>query len=84
MDVGYIEGTPYVGVNEKMYAGADDPGYLGYFTCWDPIGKKIVWRLKEKFPCWSGAMVTAGDVVFFGTMDGRFRAVNAKTGDDLW
>jgi PQQ-dependent dehydrogenase (methanol/ethanol family) len=84
VEANYIEGTPYVGVNEKMYAGADDPDSLGYFTCWDPIGKKIVWRLKEKFPVWSGAVVTAGDVVFFGTMDGRFRAVDAHDGKSLW
>jgi len=84
VEASYIAGTPYVGVNEKMYAGADDPDSLGYFTCWDPIGKKIVWRLKEKFPVWSGALVTAGDVVFFGTMDGRFRAVDAHDGKSLW
>jgi len=84
VEASYIAGTPYVGVNEKMYAGAEDPDSLGYFTCWDPIGKKIVWRLKEKFPVWSGAVVTAGDVVFFGTMDGRFRAVDAHDGKSLW
>jgi PQQ-dependent dehydrogenase (methanol/ethanol family) len=84
VEANYIEGTPYVGVNEKMYAGKDDPEHMGYFTCWDPITRKIVWRLKEKFPCWSGALATAGDVVFFGTMDGRFRAVSARTGESLW
>jgi PQQ-dependent dehydrogenase (methanol/ethanol family) len=84
VEANYIEGTPYVGVNEKMYAGADDPDSLGYFTCWDPIARKIVWRNKEKFPCWSGALVTAGDVVFYGTMDNWFRAVDAKSGKKLW
>jgi alcohol dehydrogenase (cytochrome c) len=33
---------------------------------------------------WSGTVVTAGDVLFYGTMDGWFKAVNAKTGDHLW
>jgi PQQ-dependent dehydrogenase (methanol/ethanol family) len=84
VETSYIEGTPYVGVNEKMYAGPDDPEHMGFFTCWDLINKKIVWRLKEQFPCWSGALATAGDVVFFGTMDGRFRAVNAHDGSSLW
>jgi alcohol dehydrogenase (cytochrome c) len=36
------------------------------------------------FPAWSGALVTAGDVVFYGTMDGWFRALDAKTGAKLW
>jgi glucose dehydrogenase len=33
---------------------------------------------------WSGAVVTASDVVFYGTMDGWFKALNARTGDLLW
>jgi alcohol dehydrogenase (cytochrome c) len=32
----------------------------------------------------SGALATAGDLVFYGTVDGWFRAVNAKTGEVLW
>ena len=84
VEANYIEGTPYVGVNEKMYAGKDDPDKLGYFTAWDPVKCKIVWRKKEQFPCWSGAVVTAGDVVFHGTMDGWFKALDANSGDELW
>ncbi len=84
VEANYIEGTPFVGVNEKMYAGKDDPDALGYFTAWDPVEKRIVWRIKEKFPCWSGALVTASDVVFYGTMDGWFRALDAHTGKKLW
>jgi PQQ-dependent dehydrogenase (methanol/ethanol family) len=84
VEANYIAGTPYVGVNCKMYAGAEDPAYLGYYTCWDLLNKKIVWRLKEKFPVWSGTVVTAGDVAFYGTMDGWFKCINAKTGDKLW
>ena len=37
-------------------------------------------RIKEHFPNWSGALVTAGDVAFYGTLDGWFKAVDAKTG----
>jgi len=33
---------------------------------------------------WSGALVTAGDVAFYGTMDGWFKAVDARTGKELW
>ena len=33
---------------------------------------------------WSGALATAGDVVFYGTMDGWFKAVDAQTGNVLW
>jgi len=78
----YIAGTPYVGANVKMYAGPG--GNRGVFDAWDPINRRVVWSIKEKFPVWSGALVTAGNVAFYGTMDGWFKAVNAQTGQLLW
>jgi glucose dehydrogenase len=59
-------------------------GNRGALTAWDPAQAKIAWEVKENFPVWSGTVVTAGDVVFYGTMDGWFKAVNAKTGAPLW
>jgi len=38
----------------------------------------------ERYPVWSGALVTAGDVAFYGTLDGWFKAADAKTGKVLW
>jgi alcohol dehydrogenase (cytochrome c) len=48
------------------------------------VARKKAWALKESFPVWSGALATAGDVVFYGTMEGWFKAVDAKTGALLW
>jgi glucose dehydrogenase len=59
-------------------------GHRGEFTAWDLANQKPAWKLKENFPVWSGALVTAGDVVFYGTMEGWFKAVSARTGDLLW
>jgi PQQ-dependent dehydrogenase (methanol/ethanol family) len=78
----YIAGTPYVGANVRMYAGPG--GNRGVFSAWDPVQAKAVWSVKEMFPVWSGALVTAGDVAFYGTMDGWFKAVDAHTGAPLW
>ena len=55
-------------------------GNLGAFMAWDAATGKKVWENKEHFPDWSGALVTAGDVAFYGTLDGWFKAVDAKTG----
>jgi PQQ-dependent dehydrogenase (methanol/ethanol family) len=82
VEVSYIAGTPFVGANVKMYAGPG--GHRGEFTAWDPVAAKKVWSLKEKFPVWSGTVATAGGVVFYGTMDGWFKAVQARTGEELW
>jgi lanthanide-dependent methanol dehydrogenase len=81
-DASYIAGTPYVGARVRMYAGPG--GHRGVFAAWDPVARRKVWEIKENFPVWSGAVVTAGDVVFYGTMDRWFKAVNARTGEVLW
>jgi PQQ-dependent dehydrogenase (methanol/ethanol family) len=82
MEANYIAGTPFVGANVRMYAGPG--GHRGEFTAWDPVGGRARWKIKEGFPVWSGALVTAGDVVFYGTMEGWFKAVHARTGQELW
>jgi lanthanide-dependent methanol dehydrogenase len=82
LEANYIEGTPYVGMNVKMVAGRG--GHRGEFDAWNPLTGKKVWSIKEDLPVWSGALVTAGDVAFYGTMDGWFKAVDAKTGAPLW
>ena len=82
VEANYIAGTPFVGANVRMYAGPG--GYRGELTAWDPVKAQRVWSIKENFPVWSGALVTAGDVVFYGTMDGWFRAIDAHSGKVLW
>jgi glucose dehydrogenase len=59
-------------------------GHRGEFTAWDPVAAQKAWSVKEHFPVWSGALATAGDVVFYGTMDGAFKALDAKSGKLLW
>jgi PQQ-dependent dehydrogenase (methanol/ethanol family) len=78
----YIAGTPYVGAEVRVNPGPG--GNRGEFTAWDIIEGKKVWSIKERFPLWSGAVATAGGLVFYGTMDGWFKAVDAQTGDLLW
>jgi alcohol dehydrogenase (cytochrome c) len=82
LQANYIAGTPYVGMNVRMYAGPG--GNRGEFSAWDPAQAKTVWAVKEMFPAWSGAVATAGDVVFYGTMDGWFKALDDRSGKLLW
>ncbi|MGN6155517.1 MAG: PQQ-dependent dehydrogenase, methanol/ethanol family, partial [Sphingomicrobium sp.] len=78
----YIAGTPFVGADVKMYAGPG--GNRGVFTAWDPVARRKVFEIKEDLPLWSPALATAGGIVFYGTMDGWFKAVDARTGKLLW
>jgi PQQ-dependent dehydrogenase (methanol/ethanol family) len=81
-EANYIEGTPYVGMNVKMYANGGEN--RGEYCAWDPIARKKIWAILEDLPVWSGTVATAGDVTFYGTMDGWFKCVNAKTGEVVW
>ena len=74
----YLKGTPFMGINSPYSAG--EGGYRGSFLAWDAATGRKVWENKEAFPNWSGALVTAGDVAFYGTLDGWFKAVDARTG----
>lgn len=82
MQANYIAGTPYLGSETRMKAGPG--GHRGVYTAWDVAGERAAWSIKEEFPVWSGTLVTAGDVAFYGTMDGWFKAVNARTGAVVW
>ena len=81
-EVNYIAGTPYVGAEERYYAGPG--GHRGVVTAWNPVQRRAMWKIKEDLPVWSGTLSTAGDVVFYGTMDGWFKAIHARTGALLW
>jgi alcohol dehydrogenase (cytochrome c) len=78
----YISGTPFIGAEVRMKAGPG--GNAGVLTAWDMNSNAALWTVKEEFPLWSGALVTKGDVVFYGTLDGWFKAIDAKTGKSLW
>jgi lanthanide-dependent methanol dehydrogenase len=81
--VSYTAGQPYVGATLSMYPPQGDTN-MGNFIAWDGKTGKIVWSNKEPFSVWSGALATAGNVVFYGTLEGYLKAVDAKTGKELY
>jgi PQQ-dependent dehydrogenase (methanol/ethanol family) len=80
--VEYTAGQPYVGATLSMYPPPGDK-HMGNFIAWDAGTGKIVWSKPEKFSVWSGALATAGDVIFYGTLEGYLKAVDNK-GNELW
>ena len=81
--VSYTAGQPYVGATLSMYPPPGET-HMGNFIAWDGKTGKIVWSNKEQFSVWSGALATAGGVVFYGTLEGYLKAVDAKTGKELY
>ncbi|MBV8458903.1 MAG: PQQ-binding-like beta-propeller repeat protein, partial [Acetobacteraceae bacterium] len=80
--IAYTAGQPYVGATLSMYPGPG--GNMGNFIAWDPTQHKIAWSIPYQFSVWSGALATAGNLVFYGTLEGYLKAVDAKTGKELY
>jgi len=78
----YIRGTPYVSATIPYSAGPG--GHMGAFIAWDAATGRRAWTIEERFPVWSGTLATAGDVAFYGTLDGWLKAADARTGEALW
>jgi alcohol dehydrogenase (cytochrome c) len=81
--VSYTAGQPYVGATLSMYPPPGET-HMGNFIAWDGKTGKIVWSNKEQFSVWSGAVSTASGVVFYGTLEGYLKAVDAKSGKELY
>jgi lanthanide-dependent methanol dehydrogenase len=81
--VDYTAGQPYVGATLSMFPATGSHGGMGNFVAWDAGTGKIVWSKPEKFSVWSGVLATAGDLTFYGTLEGFIKATD-KSGKDLW
>jgi alcohol dehydrogenase (cytochrome c) len=82
--VSYTAGQPYVGATLSMFPAPNSHGGMGNFIAWDAGKGEIVWSKPEPFSVWSGALATAGGIVFYGTLEGYLKAVDEKTGEELY
>ena len=82
--IDYVAGQPFVGATLAMYPAPGSHGGMGNFIAWDAGTGKIVWSNPERFSVWSGALATAGNVVFYGTLEGYLKAVRKSDGKELW
>ena len=73
------EGKPVTVLSFK-----DDVQRAGTLSAIDPNDGTIKWQLKTSLPMVSGALATAGGLVFAGESNGDFIAVDAKSGKRLW
>jgi methanol dehydrogenase (cytochrome c) subunit 1 len=78
----YRAGQFFVGATLNMYPGPK--GTLGQVKAMNAVTGKMEWEVQEKFAVWGGTTATAGDLVFYGTLDGYIKARHSKTGEELW
>lgn len=80
--VTYKKGAAYLGAGFTIKTV--DDSYIGAMRAVDPASGKIVWEVKNNAPLWGGVLTTKGGLVFYGTPEGFLKAVDAKTGKELW
>ena len=87
-ETNYVAGQPYVGATLTMMPAPVEEGgmegRMGSFIAWDPVKGEVVWEVDERFAVWSGALTTAGNLAFYGTLEGHIKAVDIETGEELW
>ncbi len=81
--ISYAVGEPYTGADTSVYPEKGET-QMGALTAWDARGRRAVWSDKEAFAVASGVLATAGGVVFYGTLEGYLKAVDARSGKELY
>lgn len=76
----YVAGTAFMGANLRLTATGANRGAL---IAWDFAAGKPAWTAPERFPL-VGGVVTVGNSVIYGTLDGWLRALDARTGRVRW
>jgi quinohemoprotein ethanol dehydrogenase len=78
----YKSGERYSGSFERrVLSGVDTPGFL---TAYDLSKGKIAWQDHFSDSCYSGAVTTAGGLIFVGRNTGELQAYDAGNGKKLW
>ncbi|AFL51176.1 PQQ-dependent methanol/ethanol family dehydrogenase [Sinorhizobium fredii] len=80
--ISYKKGAAYLGAGFTIKPLFDD--YIGSLKAIDPNSGEIKWEYKNAAPLWGGVMATAGGLVFVGTPEGEFKALDDETGKELW
>jgi glucose dehydrogenase len=78
----FIAGTAFVGANVRAKSPPD--GMRGALVGWDVEAGRAVWTNAEKFPVAGGVLALPGDLLFYGTLDGVFKAIDGRDGRELW
>jgi PQQ-dependent dehydrogenase (methanol/ethanol family) len=81
--VRYRAGFPYVGATLSMFP-ANNGDVRGRLIAFDPVSGQTKWAVDEKWQVYSGPLTTDSGVLFFGTLDGWFKAVDQATGKTLY
>ena len=72
------------GVRFTIRPRLDSDGKYGRFEAINLETRKVVWTDRQRAPQTTGALATAGGIVFAGSLDRYLRAYDESTGKVLW
>lgn len=79
-EASYRRGVMYLGIGGE-HEGPGKGAMLGI----DVANNKVAWRWENKTPLLAASVLsTAGDLIFFGTFEGKLTALDAPTGKEVW
>jgi quinohemoprotein ethanol dehydrogenase len=81
---GYVRPSGPTKTIEPSMGPEPPQGARGGLQAWDPTHQKLKWNVEGGGGIGGGTSTTAGNVVFQVINDGRFRAINATTGEVLY
>ena len=77
------EGARIFGGTMGFQPPKDKPAY-GHIDAFDPVTGRKAWTHKTRFVNLGSLLVTGGDLVFTGDIEGDAFALDARTGEKLW
>jgi alcohol dehydrogenase (cytochrome c) len=83
-EVALVQGGGGLAASRKFFEMPGTDGNLGKIGAYNVDTMEEVWSHQQRASFHTGTMSTAGDLVFVGDLDRRFKALNARTGEVLW
>lgn len=83
-EVPLVQGAGGTAANRRWFEMPGSEGNMGKLAAFNVDTMEETWSYEQRAAFLTGTISTAGDLVFVGDLDRRFRAFDARNGEILW